>query len=466
MNFGCTELNINLQMLAGMCDGELFCSGDPLTPVCGVSIDSRVDCTGECFFAIRGENFDGHDFIGKAKENGAVCAVVSQKPDCDIPYILVSDTVRALGELARAYKSRFKVITVAVTGSVGKTTTKQYIHSILSEKYKTHKTEGNFNSEIGLPLTVLSLEKDDRILVLEMGMSSFGEISRLSDIAQPDIAVITCIGNSHIENLGSRENICSAKLEIASGMRDGAIIILDGDEPMLADVLEERKLCRIHFGIKNRKSDYVAENIRHTDGGMAFDIKSRIGGDISSIEIRQIGEHNVKNALAAVTVATMLGISEDEIRAGLLAFEPVKLRQNIIDAGRFTIIEDCYNAGPESMSAALCVLCDVAKGRKLAVLGEMRELGEYSASLHRAVGKKAAELGVDGLVTVGTLAKEIAAGAEEGGMPHENITEIIDYGDAESAANTLKQLIREGDTILIKASRALSLERISKLLQE
>ncbi len=466
MKFGCTELDINIRTLAGMCGGKLFCKGNPSTSVYGVSTDSRVDCTGECFFAITGENFDGHDFVGEAKENGAVCAVVSKKPDCDIPYILVDDTVKALGALAKAYKSHFRVITIAVTGSVGKTTTKQYIHSILSQKYKTHKTEGNFNSEIGLPLTVLSLEKDDRLLVLEMGMSAAGEISALSKIAEPDIAVITCIGNSHIEKLGSRENICAAKLEIADGMKGGAIVVLDGDEPLLSDVLRKKQLCRIYFGIKNKRSDYLAENIVRSEDGMRFDVKSNIGGDMKSLEIKQIGAHNVKNALAAVTVASLLDISDDEISAGLLAFSPVKLRQSIVSAKGFTVIEDCYNAGPESMSAALDVLDDVAKGRKIAILGEMRELGEYSASLHREVGKKAAALGVDRLVTIGALAGEIANGAKSGGMSPENITEIADWEDAKSAADAIKAIICDGDTVLIKASRALSLERISKLLQE
>ena len=465
MKFGCTDIKITLEKLAVMCGGELF-GENGNTEVFGVSTDSRSDCAGECFFAIKGENFDGHDFIGKAKENGAVCAVVSKAPDCVIPYILVNDTIKALGSLAKAYKSYFPVITVAVTGSVGKTTTKQYIYSILSEKYKTHKTEGNFNSEIGLPLTILSLEKGDRMLVLEMGMSGFGEISAMSKIAEPDIAVITCIGNSHIEQLGSRENICRAKLEIADGMKDGSIIILNGDELMLDDVLEDRKLCRIYFGTENKKCDYLAKNLRASDDGTYFDLSSRVGGEMRELHITSAGRHNVRNALAAITVGTLLGLEEKEIKSGLRNFSPVKLRQDIIDCGRFTLIEDCYNASPESMSAALDVLADTAKGGKIAVLGDMRELGEYSSALHRAVGKKAAEIGVGKLVTIGSLAKEIAVGAEEDGMPRGNITEITDYGDAQAAANIIKPLICDGDTVLIKASRALSLERISKLIRE
>lgn len=465
MKFGCTDIKITLEKLASMCGGELF-GGNGNTEAFGVSTDSRSDCTGECFFAIKGENFDGHDFVEKAKENGAVCAVVDKTPDCDIPYVLVENTVAALGSLAKAYKSYFPVITVAVTGSVGKTTTKQYIYSILSEKYKTHKTEGNFNSEIGLPLTILSLESGDRMLVLEMGMSGFGEISAMSKIAEPDIAVITCIGNSHIEQLGSRENICRAKLEIADGMKDGAIIVLNGDEPMLYNVLEERKLCRIYFGIENKKCDYLAKNLRSSDDGMHFDLLSRVEGEMRGLHITSAGKHNVKNALAAITVGTLLGLSEEDIKRGLCNFSPVKLRQDIINCGRFTVIDDCYNASPESMSAALEVLSGIAEGGRIAVLGDMRELGEYSATLHRAVGKKAAELGVDRLVTVGSLAREIAVGAEENGMPRENITEITDYGDAKTVASIIKPLICDGDTVLIKASRALSLERISKLIRE
>lgn len=466
MKFGCTDNKINLRRLADMCGGELF-GGNPLAEVCGVATDSRADCTGECFFAIEGENFDGHDFIRKAAESGAAVAVVSKKPDCDIPYILTDDTRKALGSLAKAYKAQFNTITVAVTGSVGKTTTKQYIHSVLSVKHKTHKTEGNQNNDIGLPLTVLSLGKDDRLLVLEMGMSGFGEISALSKIAEPDIAVITCIGNSHIEHLGSRENICKAKLEITDGMKDGAILLLNGDEPLLENAAPKRKLCRLYFGIENPKCDYKAENITAHDGFTTFDFRSAENESITGLRINQVGIHNVCDVLASVAVGTLLGIDDDGIKQGLLSFSPVGMRQSIIKSNGFTIIEDCYNAGPESMCAALDVLSDISKDKgKIAVLGEMRELGEYSAELHRKVGEKAAEIGVDRLITVGALAGEIAAGAEMSGLSHEKITKISDYSDAEKAAEIIKPLINRGDAVLIKASRALSLERISHLLQE
>ena len=466
MKFGCTDKKIDLKRLADMCGGELF-GGDPATTVYGVATDSRTDCTGECFFAIEGEIFDGHDFIRKAAESGAAVAVVSKKPDCDIPYIMTDDTRKALGSLAKAYKAQFNTITVAVTGSVGKTTTKQYIHSILSTKYKTHKTEGNLNNDIGLPLTVLSLCEDDRLLVLEMGMSNIGEISALSKIAEPDIAIITCIGNSHIEHLGSRENICKAKLEITDGMKDGAILLLNGDEPLLENAVPERKLCRLYFGIENPKCDYKAENITADYGFTTFDLRSTESENICGLRINQVGTHNVCDALAAIAAGTLLGINEDGIKQGLLSFSPVKMRQSIIKSNGFTIIEDCYNAGPESMCAALGVLSDIAKdGGKIAVLGEMRELGEYSSELHRKVGAKAAKVGVDRLITVGTLAEEIASGAEAAGLPHEKITKISDYSDAEKAATIIKPFINQGDTVLIKASRALSLERISHLLQE
>lgn len=466
MKFGCTDRKIDLRKLADMCGGTLF-GGNPETTVYGVATDSRADCTGECFFAISGENFDGHDFVGKAAEKGAVCAVVSKKPDCDIPYIITDDTRKALGALAKAYKAQFNAITVAVTGSVGKTTTKQYIHSILSAKHKTHKTEGNLNNNIGLPLTILSLREDDRLLVLEMGMSGFGEISALSKIAEPDIAVITCIGNSHIEHLGSRENICKAKLEITDGMKDGAILLLNGDEPLLENAVPGRKLCRLYFGLENPKCDYKADNIAVRDGYTTFDVISTESENFSGLRINQIGVHNVCDALPAIAVGTLLGIDEDRIRQGLLSFSPAKMRQNIIKANGFTIIEDCYNAGPESMCAALDVLADTAKnGGKIAVLGEMRELGEYSPALHQKVGAKAAEVSVDRLITVGALADEIAFGALAAGLSAEKITKISDYSDAEKAAKAIKPFINQDDTVLIKASRALSLERISHLLQE
>lgn len=464
MYLGLCDNGITLGTLAAYCGGTLCRCENSEKLICGVSIDSRDIRCGNVFFAIKGDRFDGHDFVSQAEKSGACCAVVSRIPDGSIPYILVGDTREALGAFSHAYKRLFNVITLAVTGSVGKTTTKQYIYSILDTRYKTHKTEGNFNNDIGLPLTLLSLNASYKMMVVEMGMSARGEISALSKLAEPDISVITNIGNSHIEMLGSRENIRDAKLEITDGMKDGAILILNGDEPLLTGASCDKKLCRIYFGIDNPCCDYRAENVISDGEYIHFDVRSAEGESLSGLSVRGIGRHNVYDALAAVVCGILLGINDDDIRRGLLEFKPAAMRQNIIKKDGFTVIEDCYNAGPESMAAAIETLSGLAKGGRIAVLGDMRELGAYSAELHRGIGQRAAQAGTDVLVTIGKEAENIADGALSAGMKSEDIIRIKDYSDAQCAANIIKGIIREGDTVLIKASRALSLERVSNLL--
>lgn len=462
MYLGTSDNRITLSFLAAACGGTLHCE-NPALPVRGISVDSRSINRGDVFFAVRGERFDGFDFIGKAEEGGACCAVAERKPDCDIPYVLVKDARTALGDFAREYKKLFRAITVAVTGSVGKTTTKQYIASVLEQKFTTLKTEGNHNNDIGLPMTLLSLDNSVKMAVLEMGMSARGEISALSKLAEPDIGVITNIGNSHIEMLGSRKNICKAKMELADGMKDGSILLINGDEPLLTEFACTRKLCRLMFGIDNPACDYRALNIRRENGMTHFDVISGGGEIISDLCISQDGAHQVRDALAAVVCGILLGLDNEEIARGLVGFQPAKLRQSVIEKDGFTLILDCYNANPESMAASIGVLSGYG-GRKLAVLGDMRELGQYSVGLHKKIGGLLVSSGIDALITLGEEAEQIAVGAKESGMAPENIKTIRDYSDAQSASEEIKKLIQPGDTVLIKASRALSLERIAELL--
>lgn len=458
---------LTIKEVAEMTGGHLQnCADEGLTAY-GVSIDSRTVSPKDCFFAIKGESFDGHTFLGKAAEAGAVFVIAERLPeDFPIPAVIIADTTRALGALAKRYQEKFDIVTVAVTGSVGKTTTKEFISSVLETKYKTNSTNGNFNNEIGMPLTMLRLASDHCAEVLEMGMNHRGEIAYLSGLAAPDIAVITMIGTSHIEHLGSRENIRDAKMEIVSGMKKGGILIVNGDEPLLHDIAPEG-ISVIRAGFREDSCVYIAKNMHVAGDHTLFDVYFRGACVLSRLEIPHIGEHNVKNALYAVTVGLLLGISEENIRRGLLAFTPVKMRQHIEGHGDMTFIVDCYNASPESMAAGLAVLMQIARAksrRPVAVLGDMLELGAVSESAHKNVGKTAATLGIERLFTFGKAAKYIAEGAIKAGMAADAVTVIEDTEDAEAAAKRIGEQIKKEDAILFKASRGIALERVIKFL--
>jgi UDP-N-acetylmuramoyl-tripeptide--D-alanyl-D-alanine ligase len=436
-------------------------------PITQLSTDSRDKNNGGLFVAIKGERFDGHEFIGEAVKNGAVCYLTS-RPDSgyyDAAAVLTDDTVAALGALANAHRRRIDPVTVAVTGSVGKTTTKQFIYSVLNEVYNTHKTEGNLNNEIGLPLTLLQLTKKNGASVLEFGMSARGEISRLSRIAEPDIAVITNIGSSHIEYLGSREGIRDAKMEIVEGLRPGGRLFLNGDEPLLDGV---KDAIYITFDDRNINTADITIGSAVSDiDGSIFDI-SAFGKKIRDIEIPVIGCHNIYNAAVAFGVGLTLNMCEDDIRRGLLKFKNTGMRQNIYKSDGMTIIEDCYNASPESMASSLAVLAAVSRqngSRSIAVLGDMRELGGWSETLHLGVGRLAAESRVTLLFTFGEDAKLIAEGAAKAGMNSGSIYIFEDISDPKPLICALQNLLAEGDTVLFKASRAIELERVVNALK-
>ncbi|MBQ8741879.1 MAG: UDP-N-acetylmuramoyl-tripeptide--D-alanyl-D-alanine ligase [Clostridia bacterium] len=445
-----------LSEIAEMANGRFF-SGDLSEDVLvkTVTTDSRVKVCSGIFVALVGERFDGHDYVEKAIENGSVCAIVERDiENASFAYILVSDTKKALGMIAKGFKDKLSPLTIAVTGSIGKTTTKEFIYSVLCEKYKTLKTEGNFNNDIGLPMTLLGLSPDEDVAVLEMGMSHFGEIEYLSKIASPNIAVITNIGRSHIENLGSREGIRDAKLEIRKGLTRDGILILNGDEPLLADINGA-----IYVGEVNEESDYFIDNVIEGENGCAFDLTVR-GERFESLTIPAIGRHNVMNAAFAFAVGFAAGIGEFEIRRGLMNFKNTGMRQNIYKHLGRTVIEDCYNASPESVKAALKVLATYAgrrDARRVAVLGDMKELGEYSTEAHIEVGNAVIESRVDLLVTVGEHALNIAAAAANNGL--KNII-AFDEPEYKRIAEAVMKNTNEGDVILFKASRAMAFEKI------
>lgn len=452
----------SVEILANAVQGTLY--GDPTVLFTALTTDSREVTAGSVFVAIRGESADGHTYIEKAAAMGAACILCdtlpAKLPNC--PLICTDDSVKALGSFAKAYKRMIAPLTVAITGSIGKTTTKEFVAAVLSEHYQTLKTPGNFNNHLGMPLTMLSLNESHTAVVLEMGMSAKGEIAYLSSLANPKIAVITAIGTSHIEHLGSREGIRDAKMEIITGMEPGGALILDGDEPLLAGIDGA-----YYVSLKNPSAQFYISNIEQTENGSAFDLT--VGGEVyESVVIPVIGSHNVKDAAYAFAVGSLTGMSEYEIRRGLMNFRQTGMRQNLYRQNGLWIIEDCYNAAPESMQAALKVLSQVSdskKGRKIAVLGEMRELGSYSQSGHRTVGAAAAKEQVDLLFTFGKDALAIAEGAVMQGMDPRAIVSIESIDAPEALADEIRARVMEGDVLLFKASRAVKLELVIALLK-
>ena len=465
---------MNMSQIAKICGCQvtMIGSGAP-TDFDSVCTDSREAGEYSLFLALRGEKVDGHSYILSALGNGCTCVLCEYLPDslknrglCFCA-LIVPDVMKALGAIAKAYGRHTGQKKIAVTGSVGKTSTKEMIFSVLREQYRVHKTEGNHNSTLGMPLSLLAADKNTQVSVLEMGMSGMGEIEFMSRIAEPDIAVITNIGSAHMEMLGSRENICSAKMEVVQGMPAGGKLILNGDEPLLC-LMKGSSYEPIYVSVVSRDADYRAMNIRYTAHGTIFDMiyRRRV---VTNIEIPVLGEHHVYNALFAFAVGVEMGMPEDAIRRGLLNFRNTGMRQRIIDWEGVTILEDCYNASPESMSAALRVLRSMSSqlgGRRIALLGDMKDLGPDSADMHRAVGAMAADADLDLLVTYGDLAVDIALEAVMHGVPRERVIVMPESKGKTVTANILRENLRRGDCLLVKASRAMAMEDILTLLKQ
>lgn len=428
-----------------------ICSGDAV--VNGICIDSRLAQKGLLYIAIKGENFDGHDFTKSAFANGAAAAIISHDVDCDGIFIRVQDTRKALIALAHWFRCTFDIPFVGLTGSVGKTTTKEMTWAVLSEKYNTIKTEGNLNNDIGLPRTLLRLEADTEAAVIEMGMSNAGEISVLSQTTEPTIAIISNIGVSHMESLGSRENILKAKLEILDGLRDGCPIMLNGDDPYLVSVkIEDRPV--FYYGIDDQTCDYRATDIEQHDNETSFNVIFD-GGKVQKIVIPTIGIHNVYNALAAFGTGMQLGVTPEQAAEGLLKYVPSGMRQRVKTVGGIKFIEDCYNASPDSQRAALKMLSSVNAKRKIAVLGDMLELGRISVEAHSNAGLLAAKNKIDVLMTYGENSLATAENAVKCGVPV-----VKSFLDKKELADALFEILEEGDTVLFKASRGMALEDV------
>jgi UDP-N-acetylmuramoyl-tripeptide--D-alanyl-D-alanine ligase len=365
---------------------------------------------------------------------------------------VVQDTGQALLDIGGLYRSKFDIPLVGITGSVGKTTTKELTACVLSEHFRTLKTEKNFNNEIGMPKTLLGLRREHSAAVIEMGMSHFGEIARMSRSARPTVAIITNIGFSHIENLGSQEGILRAKLEMLEGMEPDSPLITNADDPMLCELKHSLARPVYTFSVEGNPADAVAEDIKEENGVTTFTVCH--GEKRLLAVLPAVGVHNVKNALAAYLAGVLTGMSDQEILCGLAKYRPTGMRQNIMERNGQTVIADCYNASPDSMRAGLGVLGNYpCEGKRIAVLGDMLELGEHSAALHAKVGKMAAESGIDTLFCYGEAARKIAenAGSE---------LKIFCTCDAEVLTEKLRETVQEGDCVFFKASHGMHLEKI------
>lgn len=418
----------------------------------GFATDSRDVKEGDMFLCIRGERTDGHLYVASAEENGASCFFCEEEIPTKLPYIKVPSVVEGLQKMALAHRKTRLCETkiAAVTGSVGKTTTKEFTAAVLSEGFSTYKTRGNKNSETGLPITILETERAHGAAVTEMGMSGLGEISVLSKIALPDIGIITNIGLSHIEHLKTRENILKAKTEIIDGMAHGSPLLVNGDDDLLS--CWNGWDCMYRFAVRNPDADFRAEEIEAKEDGVSFTVV--FGGQKVPATIPLTGVHNVYNALAAVGAGVLLGIPLEKCVNGLKNYVSSPMRQKIYETKGFTIFEDCYNAVPDSVIASLAVLRRM-KGRKIALLGDMLELGEMSADLHRMVGENLN--GIDRLVCYGDYAEDYAAGARKAGLAPEM---IYIAANREEALQALLSVAEKGDAILFKASRGMHAEEV------
>ncbi|AZB41372.1 UDP-N-acetylmuramoyl-tripeptide--D-alanyl-D-alanine ligase [Bacillus sp. FJAT-42376] len=451
-----------LKEIQKMAGGEGLAAQYEEVSIAGVSTDSRSVKNGSLFVPITGENFNGHRFAEKALSEGAAAILWAKKelnPPSDAPVIFVDDTLSALQTLAKSYKEQLNVKVAGVTGSNGKTTTKDLLASALSASFKVHKTQGNFNNHIGLPLTLLSMPEDTEVAVLEMGMSAKGEIEFLSTLARPDAAIITNIGESHLMDLGSREGIADAKLEIASGLKEDGVLFYFGDEPLLEERVPALKRKTVTFGDTD-KNDLYPSDVVQSDTGVTFTVQP--GGEAFSIPV--LGKHNVWNALAAIAAARRFGLTDDAIRSGLsnLAMTAMRLELSKCSKG-WSVINDAYNASPTSMKAAIKLTEDLdGYSRKILILGDMLELGDREAEFHEETGEVITMGKTDLVFTYGRLGEWIAKGAKKN-LPAD---QVASFTDKQELIAAVKKAAKPGDLFLVKASRGMRLEEAVEALKQ
>lgn len=430
--------------------GELLCGNDDFS-VKRVVTDSRIVQSGDLFVPFCGETFDGHDYIDNVLQNGAAAALSEKDIKSENGAVIkVKSTLDALGAIAAEYLRFYPIPVVGITGSVGKTSTKDMISAVLARKFDILKSTGNHNNEIGMPLTILEKEENHNMAVLEMGMSAFGELDYLANIARPAVAVITNIGMSHIENLGSQEGILKAKLEICNYFNDENVLIVNGDDKFLKNIKKDFPIVRYGSG---ENCDVRAVDIKN-NGILGSSFTVSMDGKKYPAEVKAPGMHNVYNALAAIAVGVHYGISPEECIKGVAAAEMTDMRMSIEKSGETVILKDFYNAAPDSIRASLEVLKTVEGHRRVAVLGDVLEMGSFAEEEHRKLGKSVNDA-ADVLITAGENAKFIAEGAKDAGM-----SEVISFDDTDAAAENIKNIVKDGDCILIKASRGMKFEKI------
>ncbi|MDT8716622.1 UDP-N-acetylmuramoyl-tripeptide--D-alanyl-D-alanine ligase [Clostridium sp. 19966] len=451
---------LKLSELIEAIGGKVYISGKK-DYFSGVSIDTRQIADDNLYIAIKGEKFNGNEFVKIACEKGASICIVDeikfQSSEIEnATIILVEDTRKALKDLAKYYRNKLNIKVVGVTGSTGKTTTKDLIAAALSEKYKVFKTKGNFNNEIGLPLMIFNLDKTYDVAILEMGMSNLYEIHRLADTARPDISVITNIGISHIENLGTRENILKAKLEITDFFNKQSVLIINSENDMLMNFKSDEFIVK-SIGY-NTDFSYCAKNIELMENKIAYDLYDNNKLINNKVSINIVGQHNVLNSLLAIAVAREFNVDYTDIVRGFINLEATSMRLDIVKVNGMTLIDDSYNASPDSMKAALDVQKNIKGGRKIAVLGTMRELGKESYNCHLEVGKYAGVKGIDMLIATGEYVE-----AYKEGFNHND--KFYSFESNDLAAEFLLKELKENDVILVKASRSMKFETIVNRLK-
>ncbi|MCI7796665.1 MAG: UDP-N-acetylmuramoyl-tripeptide--D-alanyl-D-alanine ligase [Lachnospiraceae bacterium] len=439
--------------------GGRLLNGNPDRPVSHIRLDSRQVQPGDLFVPIIGEKVDGHLFIPQVVEAGAAAVLTSEHDEpldreSAVAWIRVSDTKGALQDIGRYLRARLTLPLVGVTGSVGKTTTREMIAAALSAKYRVYKTPGNSNSQVGVPITISEISKEDEVGVIELGMSEPGELTVIAQIAKIDMAVITNIGITHIEQLGSRENIYREKLTIQDGLKDGGVLILNGDDDMLCHTKGKESVTTIYYGT-GENCDFRAEEIRLHDGKAEFTVVH--DGKRQHVVLSVMGRHNVMNALAAIAVCDRCGMTMEEAAAGLLSFTGFKNRQQIYNGSRLTILDDSYNASPASMKASIDVFMELKKGnRHVAVLADMKELGEKVLDYHREVGIYAAKAGIDQIITLGSACHALCEGAS-------SVSRVptVEFENKEAMVSYLETFLRDGDCILFKGSNSMGLSEVA-----
>ena len=442
---------ITLKEIANACSGKLV--GDENTVITSVETDSRKVVSGTLFAAIPGNRVDGHDFIESSIEKGMACALCEREPNCNTPYILVPSTLQALKDIAAYYRSLFTIPIIGITGSVGKTSTKEMIASVLSVKYKIHKTEKNFNSQIGVPLTVFGIEEDTEISIIEMGISDFGEMSNLAKIVEPDICVFTNIGDCHLEALKDRDGVFRAKTEMLDFVKPQTKVFYNANDKQLWKIKDFANITPVPFGF-DISDKYYATNVQTVQGkGVLATLV--LDNEKVDVTIPAIGEFMVLNALCAAGIGKQFNMTNEEIKKGIESFENVGSRSRVIGTGFITLIDDCYNANPTSVKASIDALAKFDK-RTVAVIGDMKELGENENDLHKQVAEYILSKGIDLLICAGKLCENMAKISKA----------VVHFDTTEDCAENISKYIKKGDTVLVKASHSMHFEKIVEKLKE